>query len=227
MSESSEDGDMLAAEYVLGTLEPAEAADVARRLPIEPPLAASVIAWEDRLAPLALLAPPVTPPPDLWTRLERSIGGASSTGAARRPGGVTRSLGFWRATTAIGFALAAGFAAVAFLPRQESRPVAALVPTNGAPAAFVAVRQPDGTLRLTPLEAVPVAADRDLELWALPAGQTRPIPLGVLPAGGNRLAPSAVPSGRTQLLVSLEPRGGSPTGQPTGPVLFGGTISAE
>jgi anti-sigma-K factor RskA len=28
------------------------------------------------------------------------------------------------------------------------------------------------------------------------------------------------------LLVSLEPKGGSPTGQPTGPVLYGGQLTA-
>jgi anti-sigma-K factor RskA len=33
-----------------------------------------------------------------------------------------------------------------------------------------------------------------------------------------------MPMNGLQLLVSLEPRGGSPTGQPTGPVLYGGTL---
>ena len=36
---------------------------------------------------------------------------------------------------------------------------------------------------------------------------------------------ASLPPG-TQLLVSLEPRGGSPTGQPTGPVLYGGRLAA-
>jgi anti-sigma-K factor RskA len=30
-----------------------------------------------------------------------------------------------------------------------------------------------------------------------------------------------------QLLVSQEPKGGSPTGLPTGPVLYGGTIATR
>jgi anti-sigma-K factor RskA len=36
---------------------------------------------------------------------------------------------------------------------------------------------------------------------------------------------SAPPATGTQFLVSLEPAGGSPTGQPTGPVLYEGTFS--
>ncbi|MGH7153988.1 MAG: anti-sigma factor domain-containing protein, partial [Acetobacteraceae bacterium] len=69
---------------------------------------------------------------------------------------------------------------------------------------------------------------KDLELWALPPGATRPISLGVVPAATRGLVVShpAVPlTLRTQLMVSLEPKGGSPTGQPTGPVLFAGTLT--
>ncbi|HEX3992345.1 MAG TPA: hypothetical protein VHX39_14335, partial [Acetobacteraceae bacterium] len=76
-----------------------------------------------------------------------------------------------------------------------------------------------------------VSGRRALEsLWLLPlrwrrfAGETRPRSLGVLPASGIRMV-DALTLG-TQLLVSLEPRGGSPTGQPTGPVLYGGRLTA-
>jgi anti-sigma-K factor RskA len=84
--------------------------------------------------------------------------------------------------------------------------------------------EPNGVLRIRPDGTIVVPADHDLELWALGAGETRPHSLGVLPASGTRLV-AALPSG-TQLLVSLEPRGGSPTRQPTGPVLYGGRLTA-
>jgi anti-sigma-K factor RskA len=77
---------------------------------------------------------------------------------------------------------------------------------------------------IQPSGAIAVPSDRDLELWALAKGETRPRSLGVLPASGRRLVAALAPD--TQLLVSLEPRGGSPTGQPTGPVVYGGTITA-
>jgi anti-sigma-K factor RskA len=70
-----------------------------------------------------------------------------------------------------------------------------------------------------PNGTISVPSDKDLELWALAEGETKPRSLGVLPAGGRQL--TAVLLCNTQILVSLEPRGGSPTGQPTGPVLYG------
>jgi anti-sigma-K factor RskA len=51
----------------------------------------------------------------------------------------------------------------------------------------------------------------------------------VLPAGALVRVPLTAPSGVAlaeipALAVSLEPAGGSPTGQPTGPVLYSGRI---
>ncbi len=78
-------------------------------------------------------------------------------------------------------------------------------------------------LRVRPETSVPVPSGHDLELWALPEGASRPRSLGVLPAKG-RVVTASLQAG-TQLMVSLEPRGGSPTGQPTGPVLYGGRLA--
>ncbi|MBV9655282.1 MAG: anti-sigma factor [Acetobacteraceae bacterium] len=226
MSGTAEEHELLAAEYVLGTLDAEAARDVAARAAHEPALGAAIARWEERLAPLSALAPAVPPPPDAWDRLAAAIGAPATVpaqpGAAKPP--LLGRVGFWRFTTAAGFALAAAFAGVAFLRPPQTGAVAALVPTNGTPAAFIAEMQRDGSLRLRPLDPVRVAANQDLELWALPPGASKPVSLGVIPAAGRRIAPTAPPEGGTQLLVSLEPRGGSPTGQPTGPVLFGGTL---
>jgi len=69
---------------------------------------------------------------------------------------------------------------------------------------------------------VNVAPAHDLELWALPKGATVPVSLGVLPDRGAVIQARAQPD--TQLLVSLEPKGGSPSGAPTGPVVYGGRL---
>lgn len=226
MSGVSEELEVLAAEYVLGVLDEAAAHEIAVRAQTEPALQAAIAAWQDRLEPLTLLAVPETPPVSLWPRI------AMSTGvdvAKLFPGALVRawrSVVLWRCAAASGFAIAAALAGFVLLRTPPDRPVAALVPAGSAAAAFVAELQPDGSLRLVALEPVSVAQDKDLELWALPAGTSRPIPLGVLPPTGSRLAPPRVPAGRTKLLVSLEPRGGSPTGLPTGPVLFAGTLNS-
>ena len=83
-------------------------------------------------------------------------------------------------------------------------------------------------LRIKAIAPVDIAADRALELWALPPGGN-PRSLGLIePSGVVQIALSApaetalaqIPA----LAVSLEPKGGSPTGLPTGPVLYSGPI---
>ena len=72
-------------------------------------------------------------------------------------------------------------------------------------------------------------AGRSLQLWGLPPGATTPRSLGVLPrdagpfnvtAGALRAVPDML------ILISQEPEGGSPTGLPTGPVVFYGRLVA-
>jgi anti-sigma-K factor RskA len=75
-----------------------------------------------------------------------------------------------------------------------------------------------------------LSAGRSPELWLIPHGgkpiavgvisATAPIIIRLAPALLSRLGPTAV------LAVSAEPAGGSPTGQPTGPVIGQGTIGA-
>lgn len=214
----SDEPDIQAAEYVVGTLSADERRDVAARAESDPALRARIAWWEERLAPLGGLPAPVMPPAALWDRVSRSAGLARPPVALR----AWRSLPVWRGATAIGFALAAAFAGLAWFGSAPQRPVAALVPYGSQAAAYIAQVQPDGSLRLIALRSVPVASGKDLELWALPPGATRPVALGVLPASGR--VPAAVPGQGTQLMISLEPAGGSPTGLPTGPVLFAGTL---
>ena len=69
---------------------------------------------------------------------------------------------------------------------------------------------------------------RVLELWALPPGATAPTSLGLIPPEGRIIVPAEriVPQPDMLIEISLEPPGGSPTGRPTGPVLFIGRLSA-
>ena len=66
---------------------------------------------------------------------------------------------------------------------------------------------------------------RDYELWALPQGGA-PVSLGVLPYQERTLRRTLTAiqqralAGAIQVAVSIEPPGGSPTGQPTGAVVF-------
>ncbi len=216
------DRDLFAAEYVMGTLEGEEAAEAARLLATDGAFAASVRAWEERLTPLAGAVASRAVPAGLWERIART------TAAQAGPVLAVRRLRFWRASTAVGFALAAALAAFIVLRPPPPPPpprVAVLAPASGGVPVLLATADAAGILTVRPNGTIVVPADRDLELWELPQGATQPRSLGVLPAEGRRLT-AALGAG-TQLLVSLEPRGGSPTGQPTGPVVYGGRLAAE
>ena len=73
-------------------------------------------------------------------------------------------------------------------------------------------------------------AGSDYELWALPKGRA-PVSLGVLPAEGTTtrtltaIQKEALASS-SQVAVSIEPRGGSPSGQPTGDIVFTAPLRA-
>ena len=212
------DNDLLAAEYVLGSLEGDERREAERLLASDPAFARSVAAWQQRLTPLAAQVPPAAPPAELWERIEANI--APTPTADIRP--FRRRVRFWQATTAGALAIAASLAAFIVLHRTEVPQVAVLSPLAGGAPVLTATVEPGGTLLVRPTTAITVPGDKDLELWALPKGETHPRSLGVLPASGRQLV--AQLASDTQLLVSLEPKGGSPTGQPTGPVLYGGWL---
>lgn len=216
---------VLAGEYVLGTLSREEADRIAFEAESDPVLAGEIVAWERELTPLLLLVQPVTPPLTLWPRILASVHGAGVmplTGDRR----IVTSLGLWRGVAAASL-LAAGIAGLALLDRHPvptAVPVAVLTPIGTAQAAFVMEAQQDGSLSIVSIHPAAVPSGRDLELWSLAEGAKIPKPLGVLPAGGLHLAADQLPPGRAQILVSLEPQSGSPTGQPTGPVLYGAAL---
>lgn len=214
-----EERDGLAAEYVLGTLEAREAAQIRARMETDAELAAAVAEWERRLAPLLALAPPGAPPPDLWARIERSLGGIASPArtAWRFP---------WPALGIGASAVAAGLAALLVLRPAPEPPMMTVLLTSSDQPAWLVEAQGD-TFRLAALNRQPVEAGRVAQLWALPQGATAPTSLGLVPESGRfSVTPTALrPSPGMLIEITLEPPGGSPTGRPTGPILFIGRLS--
>lgn len=233
---------ILAGEYVLGALDMAEMRAVRRRAAVDAGLAAAITAWEQRLAPLADAVSPTTPPPALWARIEAAVLPVRDESAepvslqvpAERlvpPVRPTRPLRAlqprrvwpWQLATVASLALAASVTAFSLIPRVTPlAEVAALTPPNAVAPGFVAEARPDGSMVLTAVAPAPVPDGQDMELWILRKGATAPASLGVLLAGKRRMALPAMPAPGTQLMVSLEPKGGSRTGAPTGPVLYAG-----
>lgn len=66
--------DLIAAEYVLGTLAPEDATTFQQRLVDDAAARARLAAWEQRLARLGLDLDPVEPPAHVWDRVARDTG---------------------------------------------------------------------------------------------------------------------------------------------------------
>lgn len=106
--------------------------------------------------------------------------------------------------------------------------IAQLAPPERQPMAMaMAAVMPDGALKIAP---GPMAGEgKSAELWVIPAGG-QPVSLGLVrPGEMNTLTIRAeirpMINGEATLAISIEPSGGSPTGQPTGPVVAAGRVT--
>jgi anti-sigma-K factor RskA len=222
-----------AAEYVLGVLDAAERRALERRLPNDRALAREVEFWEARLGPLADGIAPISPPATTWWRIEGALGPAEPAPAPRtaKAAGMWQSIAFWRAF-AIG---SSGFAAaclgalfyIALVPDARLPLIATINSSSGQPN-FVATVTGGNSLTVVPA-ALLTNDPRAMELWLIVPGD-QPRSLGLIEAGREvrinlpRDLAARVASDVT-LAVSLEPPGGSPTGQPTGPVIATGKLT--
>ncbi|MDX1538072.1 anti-sigma factor domain-containing protein [Arsukibacterium sp.] len=214
--------DALAVNFVLGGMQGKARLRFQRLIATDSQVRSTVWRWEQHLNPLAASLPATTPRADVWQKIQRRLGWLAQEPVINRN---TRPL--WLSLAAA----ACVMLAVVFLQPMLTAPVkteVAIIQTAEAKALWLVSRK-EQQLMLKATAAVTEAADNDYQLWMLPADGQPPISLGILPQQGETTVqwPSAA-SGIdiAALAVSFEPLGGSPTGQPTGPVLFTAEIIA-
>jgi anti-sigma-K factor RskA len=224
-----------AAEYVLGTLPADERARFAERMRTDRVLRDEVNRLQARLSPLDDLAASTTPPLEVWANIERqTLRGAAPNVAVQSAGAnviaLRRRLNVWRGSTFIAGALAAGLAAIVVLDRMSVEQVVeggryvAVVDSEGhEPALIAEVDTVAGIIRVRSLRAE-TPQGKSLELWHVEEGK-QPRSLGVLKAGldAQSIQDKAGPINGL-LAVSVEPEGGSPSGAPTGPIVYTGRL---
>lgn len=213
--EAPEGDDMLAAEYVLGTLPLPERLAAGRRLRADAEFAARIAAWEARLAPLNGHYAE-EPPPDLFPAIEAKIFGQPAARARRG----WRGFG-WRGFAG-GVLAALALAALLFALMPARAPMVAML--RGPDQALViraAYTPGTGRLVLTRMAGPAPAPGHDYELWSVPAVGA-PVAEGLVSAPQVTRAMPGLTEGAL-LAVSLEPAGGSPDGKP-GVVLISGTV---
>lgn len=218
-----------AGEYVLGTLSTDERAAFGARMLVDRTAAEAVRSWERALAPLLDTVAPEPPRAELWAAIERRLGGAAPAndrgvaawrGAAIAASLVAAALGGWIATRpAVVPAPAPVVIAAAPAPRLA---VANVVEGAARPGVLLTLDERTGRVVATPVGLV-TPPGRSLQLWWI-VGDAAPRPVGLIDAGAPvrlTLAPGTAVDGTT-FAISVEPPGGSPTGQPTGPIPYTG-----
>lgn len=222
----------LASEYVLGTLESAERAQVEQRLAREPALREAIDAWELRLLPLTALAPPAEPSAQLWPRISASL----TPSAVRQAGGWQawwNNLAFWRVLAGGAVACTAALAVVLGLqlqaPGGPGYLVVLVATQDKAPGWIVqagnrnALGKPNTDLALIPLGPTAVPEQKSLQFWTKGKDWKAPVSLGLVQAGQSlKVNLDKLPPMQADQLfeITLEPQAGSPTGRPTGPILY-------
>ncbi|ESY80350.1 Anti-sigma K factor RskA [Mesorhizobium sp. LNHC221B00] len=225
--------DMFAAEYVLGVLPADERQIASRRIDSETDFARLVDGWEVHLSPLAAAYREIEPPASVKAAVDRRLFASTAAAPAEPRAGLWSSLAFWRGLAAAAVAALALYIAVPYVNPPAVQPQTRLVASlaaDGSDVKYLAVYDAahhDVSLSHVSGER---ASGKDFELWMI-EGKNAPVSMGVIPSGATahivvspaaqqKLAQGAV------LAVSLEPPGGSPTGQPTGPVVAAGDLKS-
>jgi anti-sigma-K factor RskA len=219
------DDELLAAEFVLGVLAGTERAAALRLIERDRNFARMVADWELRLAPWAGEIDEVAAPPQVWDRIAAALPAQAAPSA-----GWWQSLAFWRGLSlATGALAAACIGALIFLGNAPQKAALVAGLDGGGQHHFVAtIDVTRGSIAVVPA-SFSADATRVPELWLIPA-DGKPRPLGLLRA--DRAVSIPIPPeliaqtvSNAVLAVSLEPPGGSPTGQPTGPVIASGKLT--
>jgi anti-sigma-K factor RskA len=235
----------LALDYALGTLEGAARAEAVALEARDPAFAADVAAWRAELSPMLETLPALAPPADMFARIEAELFPAARAAAAPERASIWSSLGFWRGFSFASTAAAAALAVAVLSPNAVPAPVAAPVAEPARAAmltAGVMMQDGDGALiaaaydpnermlLVTPTHKMPMADTQSMELWII-VGDAAPRSLGLLDPNSPQAKqmPADVRADLAKgaaLAISIEPRGGSTTGAPTGPVVAVGKLTS-
>lgn len=212
----------LAADYVIGLMPSTARRRFENLLLDDPNLRADVAHWQERLAGLTASLVPQPVPERVWQRIVARIEPQHLQVPNKRP--------FWSGwrITAAACSLVAAIALGVVYNRDRPAFNATLVATNQQPA--LTVQAFDRYLKVEPVAVASIDTGRSLELWAIPADGV-PVSLGVIPDDGKgrvELSDSQrkLLGTQTTMAITLEPKGGSPSGKPTGPVLYKGQLAS-
>jgi anti-sigma-K factor RskA len=231
----------LAAEYVLGTMHGGARRRFEEYMAANRNLRDVVQQWERYLTPLAESVAPVAPPDRVWKKIEarafktkneiQANTATSSQNAPKTPAksGLFASLAFWRNVSLGATALAAALLIVTTLGvTQPKEPMMMAVLEDQGVARMVIEQPKSGILMVKMVKPWKAEPDKSIELWVI-SKDGKPQSFGLVnETGETKFITNKVDvmlEGGLVLALSKEPKGGSPTGLPTGMTLCKGAIA--
>jgi anti-sigma-K factor RskA len=229
----------LAAEYALGVLTGEELARARELTRTDGGFREQVARWSGRLAPMLDEVDSAVPPDSAWTGIERRLGAPAATNVVQ----LRRRVHQWRSLAAAMSALAACLAIFIVVRPLPPTPAPSRIerPAEAAPLLAMLGNDRQGTrvvanwdpaaqrLVLAVTGDMPSDSSHSHELWVIPPGG-KPRSLGTM--GSAKQMHMELADALARLLqqgatiaISVEPRGGSPTGAPTGPVVASGALT--
>lgn len=216
----------LAAEYVLGTLQGKARLRFERLMMQSYKARNAVWEWEQHINPMTDSLPEAAPPKRVWKQIQQRIQPTQAVQTQK-----ASTLWIWQSFSAISaFAVVILAVMIQFQPfaptSQAPDQLALFSDEQAKPLWLITTNSRDGKLVIKPINAHAVAVDnKAFELWMLPK-QGQPKSMGLLPVSGSPIETVLSPQilsllqSNNGLAISLEPASGSPTGLPTGPVLY-------
>ncbi len=241
MKLTNEQLDRIAAEYVIGSLKGQGRRRFETMMMESYRVRMAVWSWEQQFAQLAMMIPDQAPADAVWQRIKAQIAASPESVETRtqsddKPRFADRFMDWIRQPWSMALT-ASVLLLVGMLYWQSNYPTqapqqyiaqqyVATFASESAEALWLVNISEDGQLRVTSQGDTLAPESNSYELWLLPADAAAPRSLGLLPATGGRMqvqldkALASAVAGAAGLAISLEPKGGSPTGAPTGPVLY-------
>lgn len=217
----------LSSEYVLGSLHGSARIRFQHLLMQHNNLRHTLWRWEGHLNQLGSSLPEVQPAPEVWERIQTRLGFTAQSNSVNTPVNNVISLPARKPRSLqwfAGLSAAAAIVMAVLLVNLQSTPPPASIPgqiavvqSEKAQALWLIELRAD-QLIVTATNSFKPLDNQDYELWMVAADGRPPISLGLLPKQGKLSLPRSVLFDQLQiaaLAVSLEPLGGSPTGQPT------------
>ena len=212
--------DMLAAEYVLGTLTGSARKRFQRLMLTSTRVREATWIWEQHLNNLASSIQSEPPSDEVWQVISQRIDASEPAKSSSTDSNVIKpKTHIWKAWSLIATAASIVLAVIIWQPQtpvQPTQQIALFKDAAEQPLWFIDINEQNLSIKAS--DKLVARNDKDYQLWMILKGQDTPISLGLLPKGGVKslLKDSRFSAQDIALLaISLEPIGGSPTGLPS------------